>query len=121
MTANLAPLCKRAGYTETFNRCWKLVDTIRGEGKGLISAEIRIYKRKNRYSYGCRFMCGPPEYYGVGTGCMGDIKTYLSERDAAEAAVEHIKANLGDNEYRDDILSLLPAADPQLSLFGEGA
>jgi len=120
MTANLVPLYKRAGYTETFNRCWNLVETIRGEGRCRMYAEIRIYKRKNRYSYGCGYSCGPPDYRGFGMGCRGDTESYPSAKDATAAAVECLKKNLGNKDYRNEILSLLPAAEPQLSLFGGG-
>ena len=119
MAASLVPLYKRKGYTETFNRCWQLIDMTSGHGRYGMYAEIRIYKRKNRYSYECGFRCGPPGYYGFGTGCRGGSDVYPSARDATAATIECIRANLGRDEYRDDILALLPVADPQLSLFGE--
>ena len=119
MTTNPVPLYKREGYSEAFNSCWKLIDTIRGEGRFKMYAEIRVYKRKNKYSYGCGFRCGPPGYLGFGTGCSGNIEAYPSAKEAVAAAVECMRAVLvgNEDEYGAEVMALLPAMDTQLSLF----
>jgi len=107
---------------DAFSRCWNEIGAIEyRDAKNIYNrVEIRLWQRKGKYTFGISIRTGAPDHWGCGLAPRGGPEAYGTRREALTAAVERAKSIVPRaDSHRGAIFAMLPAADPQLSLFEE--
>jgi len=111
---------------------WEEIKVVEEVDKKGSRVEITLYRwnleRNSRYCFCVRIHYGgnaSHPWMGHSVWLREDPYLYDSMDEALNGAVEYVKRCVNEyfdyGEFRAAILSLLPAADPQLSLFGGNA
>ena len=105
---------------------WDVTQEIPNRGKDGSRVEITIYRKDSRYSFSVYVVYGGrADHPWMGYSVWHNEEPYLcdSKDDAISSAAKYVKnlvaAHARYREFHAAIMSLLPAKDPQLSLFGE--
>jgi len=105
-------------WLAAFRKCWHRAEIISCKGNGLNEIQIRIYRRKGRFSFGYSVASSQ---FGCVIGCMGKPHVYRLRGEAVQAALKAVRSFIAKNGAGDSssakLLALLPADDGQLSLF----